>query len=325
VYAYSLRHSALAAALVLGGGSLACEAATVKIDNVTAVPYTELTVLHSSGTQPTGAVEKHVAAAGSSLWMVTFHLTPEWDEATEEMNFDSESFGLYDGATKVEHLGGMQTFGVLDRYWGPPYLYRPENWKTEKPPGAWKRVWISVLKGKPELLLRLTQLTYDKTKPDAEPKKTPYTAPVKLTGEPKPFDMNDAVEIRVRAVKLLEFIEDKNEYDTAARAKRIVNEGGSIMQLTLQLTPKQPNSLEAKEFNWSPATIGLSFGKGGRAVCIGMRAYGSITADTSETIEQTDGDIWDSKTVSVYFPVPSNLKSFDVTFFGQKVTSGTVP
>ncbi len=34
---------------------------------------------------------------------------------------------------------------------------------------------------------------------------------------------------------------------------------------------------------------------------------------------------WDSKTVSLYFPVPSNLKTFDVTYFGHKVASGTVP
>lgn len=309
--------------------TLSSPAATIKIDQIAAVPYSEFTTLHASGSQPTGAVEKYAAPAGSTMWLVTFRVTPEWDEATEEMSFDAEEFGLFDGATRVEHLGGMSTFGVIDRYLGAPYFYRRDDWKTEKATGIYKRLWVIVPNGKAELVLRLTHVVYDKNDSNAPPKKTPYTANVKLAGAPKPFDMNDFVELRVRAVKMLEFLEDKNEYDDAARPKRIVNEGGSIMQLTLQITPKQTNTLEEardeKGFQWTPATIGLSFGKGGRAVCIGTRIYGGLSADASQMIQQTDGEIWDSKTVSLYYPVPSNLKTFDVTFYGQKVATGSIP
>jgi hypothetical protein len=305
----------------------AARAANVKIDVVSATPYTEYITLHAANSQPTGAIEKYTPAAGQTLWLVTFRTTPEWDEATENLNFDSESFGLYDGNTKVEHLGGMSQFGVVDRYVSPPYHYRPDNWKTEKALPRTQQVWVSLPKGKTELVLRLTQLTYDKADMNAPPKKTPYTATVKLSGEPKPYDINDHVEVKVRAVKMITEIEDKDEYDRGARGAKIINDGGSIMQLTVQITPKQANTIEEKEstFVWSPGWVGLSFGKGGRAVCIGTRQYGRISADSSESIKRTDGDIWDSKTVSLYFPVPSNLKSFDVTFLGQKVGSGAVP
>lgn len=300
-------------------------AASLTIDEITAVPYSEFTTLHASESQPTGVVEKYVPPPGSNLWLVTFRITPTWDEATENMNFDDETFGLYDGDEKVEHLGGMMSFGVMERYYGAPYMYRPEDWKTAKPVGQWKRMWVIVPKGKSELVLRLTQVQYDKDNSDAPPTKTPYTAQVKLEGTPKPFNMNDHVEVRVRAVKMLEFIEDKNEYDEKSRPRRIVNEGGSMLQLTVQITPLQANEVGGNRFHWSPGWVGMSFGRGGRAVCTGTRQSGSITADNTLTIEQTDGDIWDSKTVSLYFPVPSNLKTFDVTFLGQKVAEGKIP
>lgn len=300
-------------------------AAHLTIDQITAVPYSEFVTLNASGSQPSGAVEKYVPPAGSALWLVTFRMLPEWDETTDQMNFDSEAFGLFDGDTKLEHVGGMQEFGVMERHWSGAYLYRPSDWKTEKPEGQLRRLWVIIPKGKTEVQLRLVRLIYNPNDSNAEPQKTPYSAAVKLAGEPKPFDMNDFVEVRVRAVKMLESVEDKNEYDDSARPRMLVNQGGSIMQLTVQITPKKANSLEENVFRWSAGVIGLSFGKGGRAVCMGARRNGEINADYGEDIEPADGDIWDSKTVSLYFPVPSNLKTFDVSYFGHKVSSGTVP
>ena len=315
----------LAACAVLAINYSSSLAATIVIDEVTAVPYSEFTTLHASDDQPTGVVEKYVPPAGSNLWLVTFRVTPSWDEATEEMSFDNETLGLYDGDQKVEHLGSMMSFGVIERYYGAPYLYRPENWKTEKPSSHWLRLWVTAPRDKTELTLRLTQMQYDKSNLSAPPTKIPHTAQVKLAGTPKPFDMNDHVEVRVRAVKMLESLEDQYQYDAKARPRQTINQGGSILQLTVQITPRQPNALDVNEFRWSPAWIGMSFGRGGRAVCIGTRQHGTLDADTTETIEQTDGEVWESKTVSLYFPVPSNLKTFDVTFLGQKVADGTIP
>jgi hypothetical protein len=240
------------------------------------------------------------------------------------MNFDSETFGFYDGNTKVKHLGGLMTFGVVDRYYGAPYLYRPDDWKEAKPQGQWRKILVEVPSDKKELVLKMTQLVYDEANREAPPKKTPYSAPVKLTGEPKPYNINDYVEIAVRGVKMLDFLEDKNEYDRNAPVRKIVNEGGSIMQLTVQITPKQHNNVEEKGFYWSPGVFGLSFGRGGRSVCMGSRNYGSISAHSGEAIQQADGDIWNSKTVAIFFPVPSNLRTFEVTYMGQKVSAGEV-
>jgi hypothetical protein len=307
-------------------GARSAFAANVKIDQITAVPYTEFVALHSSQNNPTGLVEKYVPTAGGILWHVTFRATPEWDEATKEMNFDNETFGLYDGEKRVEHVGGMSTFGVIERYVGAGFFYRSDDWKTAKPQPQTRQLWVSVPKGKAELVLRMTRIEQDENNRMAPPKKTPYTAQVKLTGTPKAFDINDYVEIRIRSVKLLPVVEDKNEYAENARAVTIVNDGGSVMQLTVQITPKQPNAKDEEKpyFQWRPGLIGLSFGKGGRALCAGTRQNGSID-NYGGRIEQTDAEIWDSKTVALYYPVPSNLKTFDVTFMGQKVATGTVP
>lgn len=298
--------------------------ANIKIDQLRAQPFSQFVTLHGSDVNPSGAVETFTPPPGSVLYLVDFRVTPEWDEATTDMNFDNDSFGLYDGETKLEALGSMAEFGLVQRYVSVPYLYRSDDWKTEPPRSVRSRMWVVAPKETKEAQLRLTMLVYSKEDPDAEPKKTPYTANVKLEGEPKPFDFTDYVEVTVRRMKMLESIEVKDEYDAKRRPTRIVNEGGSIMQLTLQLTPKRSNSLESEDFEWSPAWIGLSFGRGGRAVCLGTMQYGAVTSRTSEVIEKTDADIWDSKTISLYYPVPSNLRSFDITFLGQKVAQSAV-
>jgi hypothetical protein len=51
---------------------------------------------------------------------------------------------------------------------------------------------------------------------------------------------------------------------------------------------------------------------------------GSSISDYGAEIQSADGEIWDSKTVALYFPVPSNLRTFQVTFLGQLIADGSV-
>src|SRR5688572_9185651 len=89
-------HQLLLTLILLANASLA-RAAEVAFQDVTAVPYSQFVTLHHSDAQPTGAVEKYVAPAGSNLWLITFRMVPTWDEATERMDFDSQTFGFYLG------------------------------------------------------------------------------------------------------------------------------------------------------------------------------------------------------------------------------------
>jgi hypothetical protein len=301
----------------------------LKIDEISAVPYSEARLLHNADGRPTGVIEQYTAPPGSALWMITYRATPQWDEATEDFNFDYETYGFYNGDKKLTTIGDMLSFGILSNYVSPPGMYRPEDWKEAKPSSMWRRCWIIAPKDLPEVTLRLTHVQYNEDDRSAEPKKTPYTATVKLAGTPVPFKMDDYVEVRVRGVKMLDSLEIKEEYNDRVPPRTLVNEGGSIMQLTLQLTPKKKNRLvEADDerglvFDWEPAWLGLSFGRGGRAICMGAKDGNSIS-DYGAEIESADGEIWDSKTVALYFPVPSNLRSFQVTFLGQVLAEGAV-
>lgn len=302
----------------------------LKIDEITAVPYSEVRLLHSADGRPTGVIEQYIPPVGSALWLVTYRATPEWDEATESFNFDYETYGFYNGETKLKTIGDMGSFGILSTYVSPPGMYRPDDWKEAKPRRVYRRCWIIAPKDLPEVTLKLTHVQYNEEDRDAPPVKTPFTATVKLTGTPVPFKMEDYVEIRVRGVKMLESLEVKEEYNDRVPPRTLVNEGGSIMQLTLQLTPKQKNRFVEEDeddrnlaFDWQPSWVGLSFGRGGRAICLGMKDGNSIS-DYGAEIQSADGEIWDSKTVALYFPVPSNLRTFQVTFLGQLIADGAV-
>ena len=322
--------ASLLAILLIGWAQPDCALAIgLKIDQITAVPYSEVRLLHSADGRPTGVIEQYTPPVGAALWLVTYRATPEWDDATENFNFDYETYGFYNGETKLKTIGDMGSFGILSTYVSPPGMYRPDDWKEAKPRGVWRRCWIIAPKDLPEVTLKLTHVQYNEEDRDAPPVKTPFTAMIKLAGTPVPFKMEDYVEIRVRGVKMLESLEVKEEYNDRVPPRTLVNEGGSIMQLTLQLTPKQKNRLveddeeRSMAFDWQPSWLGLSFGRGGRAICMGMKDGNSVS-DYGAEIESADGEIWDSKTVALYFPVPSNLRTFQVTFLGQVLTDGAV-
>jgi hypothetical protein len=310
--------SALVFATSLGVG----QGAEVKIDQVSATPYTEFVSLHASHSQPSGTAVVYKPPQNSVLWLITFRMTPQWDAATQNFQFDAETFGVYAGKTRLPHLGTMATFGAIDPGLDMPYFSRPDDWQTEPPQSTWTRLWVIVPSNLKEADLRIDHVVLNDNYERQSVK--PYTAPLKLSAAPKPFDVNDYVEVRVRAAKMLDSLTEKSEYDERAQPREVVNLGGSILQLTVQITPKQATSRDNRQFEWSTQWLGLSFGRGGRAVPLGSMEDGLLYNGFASPIEQAGGEVWDSKTLAVYFPVPSNLKTYDVTFLGHKVDASTV-
>lgn len=282
--------------------------AGIKIGKVEVVAFTDFYTLHAANNRPTGAIEKHVPPKGSVLWLVSYDATPEWDDATENISLEEKDFGLFDGAKRMQFRGQAYSHSAVDEYVSAPYFSRPDNWKTEPAEPRTFRYLVIVPEDKQELTLKVGAAS----------------APVKLTAKAVPFDMNDYVEVRVRTVKLLDMIEEKQE--GLGGVKQITNAGGSIMQLTLQITPKRANSISDKKpvFNWDLGWVALGFGKGGRATCMGTKQYEKLSPYGGGEINEADAGVWDSRTLALYFPVPSNIKTFEVQFLGHVVAKGAV-
>jgi hypothetical protein len=300
-------------------------AAEVKVHSARAVAYTSYSTLHSADT-PAGAVAHYRPPQGNVLWMVTISYSAAWDEKSERIEVLDELFGLYDGERKLPAVGDVAGLGVIDPYLSSPSFYRPDDWKERKPEPQWGEFLFVAPAGKKELALKMDWVV---PSPDGEQdptKATKLSVPLKLAADPKAFNINDHVEVRVRAVKMLASMpeNDPNQTNPAPAAPELENIGGSILQLTLEVTPKSASVPYQEVFNGRCTWLGLSFGRGGRAVCMGKRSYGELEPQSGFTIEKADGDIWNRETFAAFFPVPSNLRTFDVTFLGQVVAKGEI-
>jgi len=300
-------------------------AVEVKVHSAKVVAYTSYSTLHSPNA-PSGTLAHYRPPAANHLWLVSVSFSPVWDDKSEQIEVLDDLFGLSDGQRRLPAIGDVTGLGLVDPYISPPGFYRPDDWKERKPEPQWAEYLFVAPAGKKELVLRM-----DWAVPSAEgetdaSKATKLAVPLKLAAEPKPFDINEHVEVQVRAVKMLTTMpeNDADEANPPPAGPELENQGGSILQVTLEITPKTPSVPYRETFDGSNIWLGLSFGRGGRAVCMGKRNYGEISPQGGFSIEKADGDIWNRETFAAFFPVPSNLRTFDVTFLGHVVAKGQV-
>jgi|GEM_PF-4686098 len=280
-----------------------------KLQNVSAVTYNEIVSTHGVDAIPSGLTETRRPPPASVFLLLSYDIEVMWAKEDETLEIPYEQIGLYDGPTKIEPLGylsylGQGDFGSVGGTYYAPYELKPNPTRH-----LHKLMHIVPAKSKQFTLKVGTQ-----------------EAKVAVTGPPTTFDPANMVTVDVDDVQLLEKV-DVAIHQGGGDAKvpiRLTNEGGSIMQLTLSITPKMRNSNYKETFSWSPSWIHLTFGRGGRAVCAGTIDYDQVSNST-QSVELTPDGKWPAKQVTLYFPVPSNLKTFGVTFLGRQVATGAAP
>lgn len=293
------------ATLLLPGADI--RAAEWKLKNVSAITYNEISTAHGIDTIPTGLTEIRRPPPATVFLLLSYEIEVTWAKEDEELELPYEEIALFDGATKLEHLGYLGYLGQGD--FGSPSssYYAPFDLKPNPTVHLQKLMYIVPAKTK--------QFAFKVANQEAK---------VAVEKEPIAFDPTSTVDLSVEAVRLVEKVDMSLEQNNGAKVPTtLINEGGSIMLLTISVTPKIRNSAYANSFHWSPSWIHLTFGRGGRAVCAGGDDYDQI-ANSTQTIEATPDGKWPTKQITLYYPVPSNLRSFGVTFMGKQVATSVV-
>jgi hypothetical protein len=310
--------------LVLSTLANAAAAADLKITKTEATALTTFQTLHNLD-RPTGVALSYQPPAGHVFWLVTLAFTPTWDEKNDTLSGVESDFAIQADGKPCTFVGSMSNFGAINTYVQQPYLYRPDDWQTTEPVTEFYRYLMVVPAGAKEASLQMAWVAPEENVEFDKLPRTKLTAPIKLTGNPRPFDINDYVDVQLRGVKMLPAVEEKDEDDVRRPVARIENLGGGVLQVMVHVSPKQATSNDGKAFTWNDSWLGLSFGRGGRAVCMGRLDYGKIVPYGGHTFEQKEGGLWDVQAIALYFAVPANLKSFDVTYMGHVVAKGQVP
>jgi hypothetical protein len=294
------------AAICLRSSALAAE---VVIKSMTTVPYTEVTTPKTLLGLDTGVKQTLKPAKGNVLLHVTFDVEVTWDAETEFLDFEEQdtvqlTAGDATGAFRGQVSGGEVHFSE-SLYVG---MFRPFEWEEKKEPststhnGFWE-----VPQGTKEVTLKLG----DKS------------AKTKVVGEPKSFAQVGDVAVEVVGVRRLAEIKQEIGYENKF-VTTLTNEGGSLLEVKLKLTSQAKGKEQQQQF-WENLLLNrffLAFGRGGRATLLGQLDSEKFTDASGFWLYPDDPS--QPQTVTLYYPIPSNLTSFDVYYFSRPVAKGKI-
>lgn len=278
--------------------------------NLKAVVYSKLTCPKKVLGQETGVVQHLEPAQGKMLVHLTFDLEVAWDKETESLSFDETSLRVEADGAAATYRGEVLPTGevVLQNI---PYFsaFRPysEDEHYEPSTTSGNSFWEISREAK-EVTLHLGE----------------KSAKAKLTGEPHPYESPQEIEVSVMSATLLDSYQQSIGYDNKFSVE-LVNDGGSIMELKLKLTPRITGEEKLQDLwrNLRSDRFYLSFGKGGRALALGHLDFEKHFTDSNGFSLFPDKPA-QPQTVTIFYPVPSNLKSFDVRYMGRPIAKGTV-
>jgi hypothetical protein len=287
-------------------------AVETKLLDAKAAPYSEVVTRKLSNGSETGTLQILRPAPGKMLVYVTFRLQVTWDEATDNVNYDANDFKLTEKGAAAPYRGLLDSTGEIMLQDSAHFsYYRPFDWEEKKQPttGDGNGWW--------EIDAKATELTLAVGK---------QSATLKLTGKAEPYAPPQDFGFEVISTKLHPSIAKMEGFENKFKVE-IVNEGGSILEVQFRVSPKfkAKDTEEGQQF-WNRLNtqrLFLSFGKGGRGLPLGhLNSDGTLT-DIGPIYFFAE-DPSKPTTLVVLFPVPSNLKVFDVHYLGRKVAAGAI-
>jgi hypothetical protein len=290
-------------------GPSACAVET-KIKNLRAVPYSKIACPKKVLGQETGVVQVLQPANDKMLVHVAFDLEVAWDKDTESLSFDESTLRVEAGKSAAAYRGEVLPTGELALQ-NVPYFsaFRPvgEDDKIEPSTTSVNSFWEVDGKAK-EVVLHVGE----------------QNATAKLEGEPQPYAPPPEIAVEVMGTTLHDSYQQTIGYDNKFSVE-LVNDGGSILELKLKLTPQVKDEEKLRELwsNLRSDRFYLSFGKGGRALALGHLDFEKRFADSNGLSLYPDKPA-QPQMVTIFYPVPSDLKSFDVRYMGRTIAQGTV-
>lgn len=295
-------------------------AGSFKIVKSAASPLSELTIQDPTAA---GVVNRFAPPANSVLLLVEFEVAAVLGKEEDSVSLHLDSFGVYDGNTKLPLIFDFTRLSGDTVYFSMNF-FRGGDEPVEN---QLHRVMVIAPAKKNEFTLRMSAEVTDPNTGESKPGK-PVEAALKADAKPKPFAYGDYVSLQVGAMKFVDSLPRKSVVNDIAYST--VNPGGSILAVEVKLTAKATFLSPDGLVDFNSSAIGLTFGKGGSCACLGYSyAKQNQTGDVySGSLRLGGGDKYSNysgKPLIFYFPIPSNLRAFSLTFGGQAQQAVEIP
>lgn len=252
---------------------------------------------------------------GKVLCQFSFLLSIKWDAKKDDYELPTKSVSVKADTGSAQPIGRREEISgfMLSTSEGAlPLLYesRPYDWKEVKSTQHVIHLLYLVDAGAKELTAKINKDSVTLAIP-----------------APQAFEPWKDLKVKFVSAKAIDAIMIDDGIGTVEEKRKMVNRGGSILAVTLELQRATPR----KEFDASPDIyqfldiddFSLAFGRGGHATCLGkdvrgrLDSLGTIRFDKDELTTAT-------QQLTLYFPIPLTLTEFDVAFDGQMVAKGKV-
>lgn len=301
-------------------------AVTIKITSVNPAAYAEIPV----GAGLTASSRGTVTSATTGDKLVFLHILAEleaanWGDSTKWHSIKSEDIALTANGKNIGELLDTPFVGLINAR--SATIDWPAPLDRQKNPNITTKAHFSAIYAIPADATTLTlTLTPRKLGQTALP---PASINFKMPAIAKRFDPAAQLTLKVRRVELLDEIETNPNSQNRVRTV-IRNPGGKIARLELEATPTELADRGAATaglrttFAWSSSHLAMQLAPGRNVPCLGARIREMSAGLTYANLTHTRDNVgWRTATTEVFFPVPPDLKDFDLLFTGTPVAKGT--
>lgn len=274
-----------------------------ELKSVTATVYSEIVSIENfaGGSVPGGTVVVFEPPKGKILCGVIYHVSITGDQSGQ-FTVPKREFGI-DGALQI---------GEIDEY-GELKIHKKQDWaeglqigySNEFKTQTYYRQDLYLLEpGTKEVTFKFGAKSHQ-LKLDQPPVKFDPTPSWKVTVHGA--ERKKSVEMKVRS-----YPEDKFKL-----VSPLVNPGGDILEVkvTMQPTTMGYDAFVDNAHGYASSHFFLSFGKGGRAVCLGSLDNGEFQGALTPGFTAKN----EPKQTTLYFAVPATVTAYELNYMGHAI------
>lgn len=253
-------------------------------------------------------VNETISFDGKLLLHVTAEIAPQWTEEIDNARVDDENIKLIAGGEEIFMIGYFERYGQFRISTDSFSAYRDSNWK-EKPRPVYYNAVFAVPEGTKTCEFKLGTAVSQIQIPE------PIPAPKSL----------ETVKIEIVSARTVDEIKSqKSVGDLNPEPVTVVTSpGGKLLELQLKLTPLKGNGDNPDHFFWYTPWFGILAEDGGYIPTIGEIFMDKLNNSVSHNLNLSSDGNWSTGEATLYFSVPPDLTSFELTYLDEPATRGS--
>lgn len=247
---------------------------------------------------------------GHVILLVEMDVKVAWTEKTGPLSIRNIVLIGKDG----ESLPAIGKFvsGIFYGYIPSLHILRHHKWPEENPTKALNAAFLVPGGSGPFTL---------KTDQDLS---VPIVVPTRTAQEPH---ISSKMSVKVTSAKLVDTLPLRLAFrvgkDKAKTSTEIVNPGGQFLEVTFDLTPNDSNGSITDIFYWNTNWFGIRYNGKFHSHTVGAAWMKGLRRGVAHNTRILNGQ-GDTDTATLYFPVTSDAKTFDLLCLMREVANGTV-